>query len=100
MIANEGIRENVKKFAIGDRVDSDHMPLMAREEKRQKFKGRGKKARKGDNCMEQILIEYQEKIKILVGEADPKRSNNRGKMAEKGNCAWSDGQEEGKNQKI
>ena len=41
MIANENIRENVREFAIGDRVDSDHMPLllsMEGEEERHKTK--------------------------------------------------------------
>ena len=41
VIANESIKENVREFAIGDRVDSDHMPLllsMEGEEERHKTK--------------------------------------------------------------
>jgi len=49
------IRENVTEFAIGDRMDSDHMSLllsMEGEEEKQN-KRREKKARsKGDNYME------------------------------------------------
>jgi len=28
VIANEGIRENVREFVIKNRVDSNHMPLL------------------------------------------------------------------------
>jgi len=55
VIANESIKENVREFAIGDRMDSDHMPLLLSiegEEERQKTKEEEKARDKGDNCME------------------------------------------------
>jgi len=55
VLANEDIRENIREFAIGDRMDSDHMRLLLsteEEEERQKTKKEEKKARsKGDNYM-------------------------------------------------
>jgi len=46
VIANEGIKKHVREFAIGDRMDSDHMPLllsMKGEEEKQKTKEEKKK---------------------------------------------------------
>ena len=46
------IRENVREFAIGDRVDSDHMPLLNMEGEEERQKSKKKKQGIKENCME------------------------------------------------
>ena len=72
---------------------------MEGEEERQKTKEEEQKQKVMEIIVwnEQTIIEYQERIEILIDEAE--ESNSRRKMAEnQENCTWSE--EEDKNQNI